>query len=133
MTDAATNALSPERLNRRQLAKARTRDKVLAAVRALAAEGRTWQQVTIRQIAVRAGMSTGAVFANWSDKADLWREAFGQEPPVDGPAVRAAHATLAALKGLVAVRPTNWDDVEDPESAAAWRAADVAIAQAEAA
>ena len=44
----------------------------------------------------------------------------------------ASPVVLAAIKGLVAVRPTNWDDVEDPEQQAAWQAADAAIALAEA-
>jgi hypothetical protein len=35
-------------------------------------------------------MSTGAIFANFASKADLWREAMGYEPPVDSEAVRAA-------------------------------------------
>lgn len=44
----------------------------------------------------------------------------------------ASPKLLAALKGLVAVRPVNWDDEdEDPEQAAAWREADAAIALAE--
>lgn len=59
------------RLNRRQAAKVRTRQKVLDAARALFAE-RGYEPATIRDIAKGAGMSTGAVFANFQDKAELF-------------------------------------------------------------
>lgn len=81
--------------NRRQQAKARTRALILATARSLWAEPGSYEAVTIRVITKAAGMSTGAVFANWSGKEDLWREAMGYEPPVDGPLVRAA--LLAAV------------------------------------
>jgi AcrR family transcriptional regulator len=58
---------------RRALAKQQTHAKVLAAARKLfSANG--YQGATIRDIAAAAGMSTGAVFANFSDKSDLFRE-----------------------------------------------------------
>ena len=59
------------RLNRRQAAKVRTRQTVLDAARALFAE-RGYEPATIRDIAKGAGMSTGAVFANFQDKAELF-------------------------------------------------------------
>ena len=59
------------RLNRRQAAKVRTRQKVLDAARGLFAE-RGYEPATIRDIARCAGMSTGAVFANFQDKAELF-------------------------------------------------------------
>ena len=59
------------RPNRRQAAKVRTRQKVLDAARALFAE-RGYEPATIRDIAKGAGMSTGAVFANFQDKAELF-------------------------------------------------------------
>jgi AcrR family transcriptional regulator len=57
--------------NRRVLSKMRTRAKVLEAARALFNE-RGYEASTIRDIARRAGMSTGAVFANFEDKSDLF-------------------------------------------------------------
>jgi len=58
---------------RRALAKQQTRAKVLAAARRLfSQEG--YEGATIRDIASAAGMSTGAVFANFTDKSDLFRE-----------------------------------------------------------
>jgi len=65
-----SDAAAP-RLNRRQAAKIRTRAKVMAAARALFAE-RGYEPATIRDIARGAGMSTGAVFANFQDKAELF-------------------------------------------------------------
>ena len=58
---------------RRALAKQQTRLKVIAAARKLFSE-HGYEGATIRDIAAAAGMSTGAVFANFSDKSDLFRE-----------------------------------------------------------
>ncbi len=73
MTDTTVTASETEapRLNRRQAAKIRTRQKVLEAARSLFAE-RGYEPATIRDIAKGAGMSTGAVFANFQDKAELF-------------------------------------------------------------
>jgi len=60
---------------RRALAKQQTRGKVLAAARRLFSE-QGYEGATIRDIAAAAGMSTGAVFANFTDKSDLFREIF---------------------------------------------------------
>jgi AcrR family transcriptional regulator len=66
------------RLNRRQAAKVRTRQKVLEAARALFAE-RGYEPATIRDIAKVAGMSTGAVFANFQDKAELFEAVLSED------------------------------------------------------
>ena len=58
---------------RRALAKLQTRNKVLAAARKLFSE-HGYEGATIRDIAAAAGMSTGAVFANFTDKSDLFRD-----------------------------------------------------------
>lgn len=58
---------------RRALAKQQTRAKVLSAARRLFSEA-GYEGATIRDIAAEAGMSTGAVFANFTDKSDLFRE-----------------------------------------------------------
>lgn len=57
--------------NRRVLSKQRTRQKVLESARAHFTE-RGYEASTIRDIAKNAGLSTGAVFANFTDKADLF-------------------------------------------------------------
>lgn len=73
-----TEAEIQPRLNRRQAAKIRTRQKVLDAARDLFAE-RGYDAATIRDIAKGAGMSTGAVFANFQDKAELFECVFAEE------------------------------------------------------
>jgi AcrR family transcriptional regulator len=71
VSPATPEAQGEPRLNRRQAAKVRTRQKVLDAARGLFAE-RGYEPATIRDIAKGAGMSTGAVFANFQDKAELF-------------------------------------------------------------
>jgi AcrR family transcriptional regulator len=63
----------------RQEAKVATRAKVLEAARRLF-EFEGYEFATIRDIALEAGMSTGAVFANFSGKAALYREIYGHDP-----------------------------------------------------
>lgn len=93
-------------MNKRQIKKAATRAKAVAAARRLWAEPGTYERVGIREIAAEMGMTTGAVFANFASKADLWREAMRYEPPVDGPEVRkllrARAARLASDRAIAA-------------------------------
>jgi hypothetical protein len=120
------------KLDRREAAKIRTAAKILSAAKtAFSDVSRPYATVTMRAIASAAGVSTGAIFNSWKGKDDLWREAMGCEPPIDTPVVRAAPNLLSALRGLIAVRPSNWNDDEDPDRVAAWTAADTAIALAE--
>lgn len=69
----ATDDTAVKAPTRRALAKQQTRAKVLAAARRLFSE-QGYEGATIRDIAAAAGMSTGAVFANFTDKSDLFRE-----------------------------------------------------------
>lgn len=78
-------------------AKAQTRAALVEAARHCWAEPGSYEAQGIREIAAKAGYSTGAVFANFDSKADLWREAMGYEPPVDGPQVRALLQRMAQL------------------------------------
>ncbi|MDP3661196.1 TetR/AcrR family transcriptional regulator [Phenylobacterium sp.] len=59
-------------LTRRAMAKQQTRSKVMIAARGLFRE-KGYEGATIRDIANAAGMSTGAVFANFADKSDLFQ------------------------------------------------------------
>jgi len=70
--------VAPAKLNRRQQAKARTRVKVMQAARELFGE-LGYDGATIRDIAKRAGMSTGAVFANFTDKTDLFEAIYTED------------------------------------------------------
>ena len=58
---------------RRALAKQQTRQRLLAAARKLVGE-RGYDAATLRDVAALADVSTGAVFANFSDKADLFND-----------------------------------------------------------
>ena len=87
------------RLNRRQAAKVRTRQKVLDAARQLFAE-RGYEPATIRDIAKGAGMSTGAVFANFQDKAELFEAVLASDMVKLAETMKAA----AAAGGSTRVR-----------------------------
>jgi AcrR family transcriptional regulator len=77
MTFVTTKPLSPSDASGpatgRALAKQRTREKVIEAARALF-NARGYEGATVRDIARAAGMSTGAVFASFADKAELFDE-----------------------------------------------------------
>jgi AcrR family transcriptional regulator len=82
---------------RRALAKQQTRAKVLAAARRLFSE-QGYEGATIRDIAAEAGMSTGAVFANFSDKSDLFREIMSDDMTALAEAMREAAARGRGLE-----------------------------------
>lgn len=75
MTLAQPRPLSPAAppTGGRALSKLRTREKILAAARTLFNE-RGYEGATVRDIARAAGLSTGAVFASFADKAELFDE-----------------------------------------------------------
>jgi AcrR family transcriptional regulator len=85
------------RLNRRQAAKVRTRQKVLDAARTLFAE-RGYEPATIRDIAKGAGMSTGAVFANFQDKAELFEAVLSEDLAKLAGTLKAAAAAETSLR-----------------------------------
>lgn len=87
-------------LNRRQRAKALTQSKVLEGARELF-EQVGYEAATIRDIAARIGMSTGAIFANYEDKAALYLAAYGHAPitPEQG---RLLHRALIKSRWYVA-------------------------------
>jgi AcrR family transcriptional regulator len=60
-------------LTRRAVAKQKTRQRLLAAAKQLVSE-RGYEAATVRDIAAAADLSTGAVFASFADKADLFNE-----------------------------------------------------------
>ena len=61
-------------MTRRSLAKQQTRRRLIAAAKHLVAD-RGYDAATLRDVAALAEVSTGAVFANFQDKADLFNEA----------------------------------------------------------
>jgi AcrR family transcriptional regulator len=80
-------------LNKRQAGKAATRARIIDCARDLFTSG-GYAAGTIRDVANAAGMSTGAIFANFRDKADLWSAVFGGAAPD-----HAAADKLAMLRG----------------------------------
>lgn len=95
MTEAMTIETDEPRLNRRQIAKINTADKVLKSAR-LEFETKGYAAATIRNIAKGAKMSTGAVFANYTDKEALYVSAYGHKP-ITPELGRAAMIALRAL------------------------------------
>lgn len=97
---------TPVKLTRRALAKQRTRERVLAAARRLFSE-RGYEGATIRDIAQAAGMSTGAVFASFADKSELFEEILTADYEVIyaqmTQAARTAKTVDEALLGLFGV------------------------------
>ena len=88
---SAAARIGPKAPTRRTLAKQQTRLRVLAAARSLFSEV-GYEAAAIRDIAAAAGMSTGAVFANFTDKSDLFREIMIADMTRKLEAMRAAAA-----------------------------------------
>ena len=102
---ASDSEADAPRLNRRQAAKVRTRQKVLDAARALFAE-RGYEPATIRDIAKGAGMSTGAVFANFQDKAELFEAVLAEDLARLAESLTAAVAAESSLRGRLVAAMT---------------------------
>jgi len=85
---------------RRALAKQQTRAKVLQAARRLFSE-HGYEGATIRDIAAAAGMSTGAVFANFSDKSDLFREIMSNDMTALAEAMREAAGRARGVEDVL--------------------------------
>ena len=90
------------RPNQRAVAKQRTREKILASAKTLFAE-RGYEAATIRDIARQAGMSTGAVFASFTDKSDLFTEIAETEQAELNQAMRAAAGELSGRAAVIAM------------------------------
>lgn len=73
-----TGIAQVRRPTQRALAKQRTREKILDSAKSLFTE-KGYEGATIRDIASAAGMSTGAVFASFTDKSDLFNEIIGAD------------------------------------------------------
>lgn len=120
MSETDTPEIKP---NRRHLAKARTIAKIRNAARVrFTAKG--YDATTIRHIANDAKMSTGAIFANFTDKEALYVDLFGHKPvsaelgrilgfalirllddldagfPTEDPATRHARDAVSLIPGL---------------------------------
>ena len=72
-TAFAPSSEAPRQHGVRAAGKARSRQSLLDAAKRLFME-RGYEGATVREIAAAAGLSTGAVFASFSDKSDLFNE-----------------------------------------------------------
>lgn len=96
-------------MTRRAMAKRRTRQIVLEAAKRLFVE-RGYEPATVRDIATAAGMSTGAVFANFADKADLFNEVIIADHEALAQAMRlAAKAEDKVDAALMAIFTVAYD------------------------
>lgn len=73
----------------KQARSARTRAKLAASARELFVTN-AYEAVTIKAVAARAGYATSVIYNYWHDKASLWSDVMGCEPPVDSTLVRQA-------------------------------------------
>ncbi len=90
-------------LTRRAIAKLKTRQSLLAAGKLLFSE-RGYEAATVRDIAAAADMSTGAVFANFNDKADLFSEILASDQDAIAAKMRrAAQGPGSAAQRLAAI------------------------------
>jgi AcrR family transcriptional regulator len=103
ITPGGLEAAPPaQRTTQRAIAKLRTREKILASAKALFAE-RGYEAATIRDIAKTAGMSTGAVFASFTDKSDLFTEIAETEQSELNQAMREAAGEHTGRAAVVAM------------------------------
>ena len=72
-TQSSEDFVDPRPQGVRAAGKARSRKNLLDAAKRLFME-RGYEGATVREIAAAAGLSTGAVFASFSDKSDLFNE-----------------------------------------------------------
>jgi len=89
-----------ERPNRRAENKARTRQKVLESAKRLFMQ-RGYEGATMRDIAADAGLSTGALFANFTDKADLFNEVILQDFELQHERIAQALAGAESVKDKI--------------------------------
>lgn len=90
--------------NRRQVAKQQSRQRILNAARELFISA-GFHATTIRAIAAKAGLSTGAIFASFNDKVEIYEAIYKHAPisPEQGAqlaaSLRTAEAFIAGFEG----------------------------------
>lgn len=67
-------------MTKRDESKAATAEQVKAAAKSLFRQ-LGFERVTIRDVAMRAGLSTGAIFASFEGKGELFKACFGRPAP----------------------------------------------------
>lgn len=90
-------------LSRRAMAKIRTRQSLIAAAKSLFIE-RGYDDATVRDIARATDLSTGAVFANFADKADLFAAVLAEDDTrLDAALEEAARGAGSTAQVLLAI------------------------------
>jgi len=98
--------MTVEKINKRDAAKAKTRQRVMDAAKSVWTKPGSYNSNgSIRGIAKTAGLSTGAIFANYDSKEDLWLAVFECPAPIDSALTRAASEMRRVLQNLIEHRP----------------------------
>lgn len=84
----------------RQARSARTRAKLAASARELFVAN-AYEMVTTQMVAARVGCSASVIYNYWHDKASLWRDVMGCEPPIDSALVRQASKLVVGHEKLI--------------------------------
>ncbi len=92
----------------RQAQRERTRAKALETARRLFSEN-AYDRVSLRRIFAELGMTTGAFYASFESKDDLWVQAMGTPPPGDRAVTRHADELEAKLRELVSAIRSGTD------------------------
>lgn len=89
----------------RKIAAERTRADLISAARILWTSPDEYDAHGIRDVAKRAGYTTGALYAQFPGKAALYKAAFGRPAPDECPITKAAHDMFRVLQNLIENRP----------------------------
>ena len=88
------------RVGIKQARSARTRAKLAFSARELFA-AEAYDAVSPRRVATLAGHSPSTIYNYWRDKAALWRDVMGCEPPVDSALARRASKLIVGHDKLM--------------------------------
>lgn len=98
--------------NKRRIARERTRELAINSARALWSEPGSYIKNGIRDVSNHMGRSVGSLFNVFDSKDDLWRAAFGTEPPTDSVHTREALAMYARFLELDEVKERKKEEVK---------------------
>lgn len=95
----------------RKIAKEATRQAILEAAKIMF-ETDGYEDTTIRKLAAAAGFSTGAVFASFIDKAEVY-QAIYEHPPITPEKARALMVAAEEFLELAPLRTEGDDALRD--------------------
>jgi AcrR family transcriptional regulator len=88
------------RVGSKQVQAARTREALARSARQFLSAN-AYETVTLEAVAACAGHSSRSIYRYWPNKADLWRDVMGCEPPLDSAQARQASMVLAGHEDLI--------------------------------